>query len=49
VAVPLFRTVDGWVSLALAAAVMWALIGWELRQYRDVRDGLRRGESPPVA
>ncbi len=47
-AIPLFRTVDGWVSLAFAGAVLWALIAWELRQYRDVRDALRRGDAPPA-
>ncbi len=40
--VPLFRVVDGWVSLAIAGAVMWLLIAWELHQYRDVRAELRR-------
>jgi low temperature requirement protein LtrA len=45
-AIPLFRTVDGWVSLLVAGAVMWALIGWELRQYRDVRAALRQGDGP---
>jgi low temperature requirement protein LtrA len=40
--VPLFRFVDGWVSLAIAASVMWLLIAWELHQYRDVRAELRR-------
>jgi low temperature requirement protein LtrA len=48
VAIPLFRTVDAWGSLALAGVVMWGLIAWELRQYREVRDALRQGEEPAV-
>jgi low temperature requirement protein LtrA len=44
-AIPLFRVVDGWVSLAIAATVMWLLIAWELRQYRDVRTEIRRWEG----
>ena len=44
-AIPLFRVVDGWVSLVVAGAVMWLLIAWELRQYRDVRAEIRRWES----
>jgi low temperature requirement protein LtrA len=47
-AIPLFRTVDAWASLTIAGVVMWGLIAWELRQYRDVRDALRRGEAPAV-
>ena len=45
VAIPLFRSVDGWVALACAGAVMWLLIAWELYQYRDVRDEIRRWDS----
>lgn len=48
-AIPLFRTVDGWVSLGLTAAVAWALVAWELRQYRDVRAALRHGDEPSTA
>ncbi len=44
-AIPLFRIVDGWVSLALAGAAMWLLIVWELRQYRDVRAEIRGWEG----
>jgi hypothetical protein len=44
-AIPLFRVVDGWVSLTVAGVVMWLLIAWELHQYRDVRAEIRRWES----
>jgi len=44
-AIPLFRVVDGWVSLTIVAVVMWLLIAWELYQYRDVRAELRRSGS----
>lgn len=44
-AIPLFRVVDGWVALTVAAMVMWVLIAWELRQYRDVRAEIRRWDS----
>jgi low temperature requirement protein LtrA len=44
-AIPLFRVVDGWVSLTIAATVMWLLIAWELHQYRDVRAEIRRWDS----
>jgi low temperature requirement protein LtrA len=40
-AIPLFRVVDGWASLTMAGAVMWLLVAWELRRYRDVRAELR--------
>jgi low temperature requirement protein LtrA len=43
--IPLFRTVDGWASLTIAGVVMWLLIAWELRQYRDVRAEIRAWES----
>lgn len=44
-AIPLFRVVDGWVSLTITAAVMWLLIGWELHRYRDVRAEIRGWDS----
>lgn len=43
--IPLFRVVDGWVSLAIAAVVMWLLIAWELHQYREVRAEIRGWEN----
>ena len=42
-AIPLFRSVDGWVALAVAGAVMWLLIAWELHQYRG-----RAGRDPSL-
>jgi low temperature requirement protein LtrA len=44
-AIPLFRVADGWVSLTVAAVVMWLLIAWELHQYRDVRADIRGWEA----
>jgi len=44
-AIPIFRVVDGWVSLGMAAVVMWLLVAWELRQYRDVRTEIRSWEA----
>ena len=41
VAIPVFDRVDAWLSLSIAAVVMWALVAWEVRQYRDVRDEIR--------
>ena len=40
-AIPLFRVVDAWAALTIAAVVAWALVGYEVRHYADVRAAVR--------
>ena len=40
-AIPLFRVVDAWAALTIAAVAAWALVGYEVRHYADVRAAVR--------
>jgi low temperature requirement protein LtrA len=40
-AIPLFRVVDAWAALTIAAVAAWALVGYEVRHYAEVRAAVR--------